>query len=234
MLSTDTTLELRVSGRRVRVPLVEGDRLQVVRHAESRPERFLWLPKQRHIPGFYWAATNRGFVPFESQLERGRVVLADFDHTVSRIVSQPFDMIAEGQVYQIPDFMLLHVDGRITIVNVKRPEDAAKPKVLKQFARVTRALLEVGWVHEIWTGDASPFARNVEHLSAYMRPQLALNLAVNPAALTGYSFGAAVEALERIVGEDARAQIGAALWRHELLTDLSVPLSEASILWAAA
>lgn len=234
MPTTNTTLALRVDTKPVRVPLEEGDRLQIVRRAESRPERFRWMQNQRHIPGFYWAATNRGFVPYESQLERGRVVLADFDPSVARIVSQPFDMIADEHVYQIPDFMLLHVDSSITVVNVKRPEEAAEPKVRAQFGRVTRALAEVGWVHEVWTGDTSPFARNVEHLSAYMRPQLALELAVPAADLHGRPFGAAVQALQQVVGEDARAQIGAALWRHELVTDLSVPLSDSSILWAAA
>ncbi|WP_374194287.1 TnsA-like heteromeric transposase endonuclease subunit [Streptomyces sp. N35] len=51
---------------------------------------FSWSRGERHFPGWYWAATTRRHVGFESWLERDRLLLMDFDPSVVGISSQPF------------------------------------------------------------------------------------------------------------------------------------------------
>jgi hypothetical protein len=228
------TIRFRVDHRPRALELAEGQHLLAVRQAEHRPERFSWRPNQRHIPGYRWTVTNSGHVPHESQHEGVRVMLADFDPSVVRIVSQPFDLYHDDKLFQIPDLMLVHRDSTITIVNVKRPDDAAKPKVREKFARVTEDLAAVGWEHEVWTGSPRAFVANVDALSAYMRPQLALDLPVRPDALHGLTYGEAVLVLEHLVGEDARAYVGAALWRHDLVCDMDLPIERTTLLWSQA
>lgn len=48
--------------------------------AEAVPWRtFRWHRDQKHYSGFYWSATMRDHVIYESRLELARLLLADFD-----------------------------------------------------------------------------------------------------------------------------------------------------------
>lgn len=48
-----------------------------------------WFKGQKHYSCTYWAATCAGHVTNESRLELGRLLLADFEKSVSWVVSQP-------------------------------------------------------------------------------------------------------------------------------------------------
>jgi Zn-finger domain-containing protein len=61
---------------------------------------FRWYKGQRHYSGLYWSATMRDHVVYESRLELSRLIFADFDQAVHRILAQPFLVKAK-------------VDGRI-------------------------------------------------------------------------------------------------------------------------
>jgi hypothetical protein len=50
---------------------------------------FRWHDGQRHFSGTYWSATERGHVIYESRLELARLLFADFDASVNRILTQP-------------------------------------------------------------------------------------------------------------------------------------------------
>ena len=50
---------------------------------------------QRHYSGTYWSATMGDHVIYESRLELARLLFADFDPSVRRIVAQPFLLKAE-------------------------------------------------------------------------------------------------------------------------------------------
>ncbi|MFE7116149.1 hypothetical protein ACFU99_12090 [Streptomyces sp. NPDC057654] len=45
---------------------------------------------QRHLPGLWWSSMLGGHIGYESWLERGHVMLLDFDPAVVGISSQPF------------------------------------------------------------------------------------------------------------------------------------------------
>ena len=65
---------------------------------------------QKHYSGTYWSATEHGHVIYESRLELARLLYADFDPSVNRIVAQPFLLKTEinGQARKhIPDFFLI-------------------------------------------------------------------------------------------------------------------------------
>lgn len=49
---------------------------------------FRWYKGQRHYSGMYWSATMRDHVIYESRLEMARLIFADFDRSVHRILAQ--------------------------------------------------------------------------------------------------------------------------------------------------
>lgn len=51
---------------------------------------FRWYKGQRHYSGMYWIATTRAHVVCESRLELARLIFADCDRVVQRILAQPF------------------------------------------------------------------------------------------------------------------------------------------------
>ncbi|HEX8509288.1 MAG TPA: TnsA-like heteromeric transposase endonuclease subunit, partial [Propionibacteriaceae bacterium] len=111
------------SGTPVSSPLGKVDAAAVVRGRPVRP--FPSYRGQRNYPGWLWTATTGSLVAYESLLERDRLWLADFDPTVRWIASQPFWLTTrEGSASHrhVPDFLVEHVDGGYTVVDVK-PED---------------------------------------------------------------------------------------------------------------
>ena len=64
--------------------------------ASAAPWRtFRWHKSQRHYSGTYWSATEHGHVIYESRLELARLLFADFDTSVKRIIAQPFLLSAQ-------------------------------------------------------------------------------------------------------------------------------------------
>ncbi len=101
--------------------------------ATASPWRtFRWHKGQKHYSGSFWAATEKDLVIYESRLELARLLFADFDTSVRRIVAQPFLLRAEvdGDLRRhIPDYLLFFGDKPV-VVDVKprhrvdRPENA--------------------------------------------------------------------------------------------------------------
>ena len=82
---------------------------------------FRWYRGQRHYSGMYWSATMRDHVIYESRLELSRLIFADFDRAVHRILAQPFLLKAKagGKIRKhIPDYFLVTDNGPV-VVDVK-------------------------------------------------------------------------------------------------------------------
>jgi len=81
--------------------VAEGESWRLVDSAElsnTVPWRTLrWYKGQRHYSGMYWSATMRDHVIYESRLELARLIFADFDRAVHRILAQPFLLKAKGR-----------------------------------------------------------------------------------------------------------------------------------------
>ncbi|HZE16702.1 MAG TPA: TnsA-like heteromeric transposase endonuclease subunit, partial [Mycobacterium sp.] len=90
--------------------------------SDAAPWRtFRWYRGQKHYSGTYWASTEESHVIYESRLELARLLYADFDGAVCRIVAQPFLLKAkvDRRVRRhVPDFLLMTDQGPV-IVDVK-------------------------------------------------------------------------------------------------------------------
>jgi hypothetical protein len=124
-------------------------------------------------PGYYWSATSGGHVIYESRLELARLLLADFDPDVAAIAAQPFLLRARagGRVRRhVPDFLLLHADQTVEMVNVKPAAQLTDPAVAEALAWPGELFEDRGWGYEIWS-DADPvILANVRFLAGYRRP----------------------------------------------------------------
>jgi hypothetical protein len=83
--------------------------------ASAGPWRtFRWHKGQLQYSGAYWSATEGSHVIYESRLEQARLLFADFDTSVKRIIAQPFLLSAQVEATvrrHVPDFLLLSDTG---------------------------------------------------------------------------------------------------------------------------
>ncbi|MGH3869789.1 MAG: TnsA-like heteromeric transposase endonuclease subunit [Pseudonocardiaceae bacterium] len=160
-------------GRFVDTPL---DRLPVDDVLTGLPVReFRSYKGRRHYSGWYWSATTGGHVVYESRLELARILLADQDSTVVSIAAQPlllegFD--GERMRSHVPDVLLGHADGTVTVVDVKAGSRLGDPAVVAQFAWTRRVCDERGFRFEVWSGADPVLLENIRFLAGYRRSTL--------------------------------------------------------------
>lgn len=214
-------------------------RLSEALMAETKPFRkFRWYKGQSHYSGSYWSSTESAHVVYESRLELSRLMLADFDPTVSRIFAQPL-MIrtkVEGRSRRhIPDYLLVRgVD--LTFVAVKPLSRLEDPKVVETLNWVRDVVESNGWGFEVASEPPQPYFDNVRFIAGYRRAQLYVPAALanmRALPLEGMSFGEAVRAASGSPAL-ARAALLHLLWIHELEADLSQVLCEETVLMAGA
>jgi hypothetical protein len=192
---------------------------------------FRWYKGQRHYSGLYWSATMRDHVIYESRLELSRLIFADFDRAVHRILAQPFLLkarVARKIRKHVPDYFLVTDHGPI-VVDVKPEHLLTRPTVAATFAWTRRLVEARSWQYEVWSGAPSPELENVRFLAGYRRPRLfdsALLDAVRGADVDGRMFGEVVRGLAGCDPAVGRAAVLHLLWLGELKTDLSTPLSD--------
>ncbi|HUY49277.1 MAG TPA: TnsA-like heteromeric transposase endonuclease subunit [Streptosporangiaceae bacterium] len=192
---------------------------------------FRWYKGQRHYSGIYWCATMRDHVIYESRLELSRLIFADFDRAVHRILAQPFllKVKIDGKIRKhIPDYFLATDHGPV-VVDVKPEHLLARPKVAFTFEWTRRLVEARGWRYEVWSEPRSPELENLRFLAGYRRPWLfdvALLDRVRAADVEGRTFGEAVCGVDDCDPAAARAAVLHLLWRGELETDLGTPLSD--------
>jgi hypothetical protein len=91
---------------------------------------------RQHYSGWYWSSTLARLVVYETRLELARIMLADFDRSVTGIAAQPFVLTGPHQGRSrrhVPDLLLMGADGGVTVVDVKAPSRMADPRVREQF-----------------------------------------------------------------------------------------------------
>jgi hypothetical protein len=189
---------------------------------------------QAHYPDCYWSATTGGHVIYESRLELARLLLADSDPGVTAIAAQPFLLRAQvsGRVRRhVPDFLLVHADGTVQVVNVKPAGRLADPAVAEALAWPGELFEARGWDHEIWAGADPVLLANVRFLASYRRPGIpadAVTAAVLGEVRPGEHIGGLLDRLERSWPRSAaKAAVLRLLWQRSVSTDLSWPLDDA-------
>lgn len=204
--------------------------------AQAAPWRtFRWYMDQRHYSGTYWSSTNTGHVIYESRLELARLMLADFDATVTRIVAQPFllkTVVNRRQRGHIPDFLLI-TNEVPAVVDVKPPWQLEKPKV-KFTLDWTRKLVESrGWRYEVWSEAPAVQLQNIRFLAGYRNPGLfdpALLRELRAMNLDGQTLGEAFDAPASRPPAFVRSAVLHMIWNSELAVNISTTLTRSSIL----
>ncbi|RFZ31626.1 hypothetical protein DAVIS_05588 [Mycobacterium marinum] len=195
---------------------------------------FRWVKGQKHYSGTYWSATEAGHVIYESRLELARLLYADFDPGVNRIVAQPFLLSTEinGQVRRhIPDFLLISDTGAV-VVDVKPRHRLAHPKVSSTFAW-TRAVVNArGWRYEVASEPPVIELANIRFLAGYRRPHLVDDALVRRVRAAGIDGATLAEAMKQLGGPaaQARATILHLVWTQEFIVDTSQPLTSRTLL----
>jgi len=204
--------------------------------ANSLPVReFRWYKGQRHYSGWYWSSTMNGLVAYESRLELARIMLADFDPSVTAIAGQPFRLIGtDGSRIRrhVPDVLLVTADGGATVVDVKSPHKRDDPDVraVMQWTRDTVGLR--GWGFEEWYGAAPDLLTNVRFLAGYRRSAV-IDESLIPVVRDAADMPVTITDLERSVAADSvvvRPVILHLLWTGALMVDLSRPLDGLSMI----
>ena len=190
--------------------------------------RFMARKGQRHLSGLWWCATTSGHVGFESWLERDRLMLLDFDGSVSGIASQPLWLRWTGvdgrRVSHAPDYFVRRADGSGFVVDC-RPVDRRPERDVAKFDATESACAQVGWEYQL-LGAAEPIvAANARWLAGYRHPrhdvpEIAGVLRQVFATPTELHAGAAA------VGDPIAVlpMLFHLMWRRELVVDLAVPL----------
>lgn len=201
---------------------------------------FRWHRGQRHFPGWYWSATDRTHVMYESRLELARVMLADFDPLVCAVRSQPMRLsYVDGQGRKrthVPDFALLYRDHRIRIVNVKPAEQLSDPAVRALLDGAHAVFERRGFDTELWSAERPMVMRTVAFLAGFRNPRCFddgdLNLARS--VLVGVMTVDEAECVLRHAGlDEPRPLLMHLLWTHEVHVDLMQPLEPDSALEAS-
>jgi hypothetical protein len=204
--------------------------------ADCQPVRdFRWYRGQKHYSGWYWSATMKRLVAYESRLELARIMLADFDPGVTAIASQPFRMIAaDGSRIRrhVPDILLLTSDGGATVVDVKSPAKREEPNVRVVMEWTKRMVGLRGWGFEEWYGAPPVLLGNVRFLAGYRR-RVVIDGSLIPVVLQAAADSAVITDLERSVTKAdpvlVRPVVLHLLWTGELTADLRRPLDGLSV-----
>jgi hypothetical protein len=210
-----------------------------VRFEEAPPVReFPAYRGQRHFSGLWWAATTGGHVGFESWLERDQVMMLDFRPEVVAFSSQPFWLVwpeAERVRRHAPDYFARLRDGTGVVIDV-RADDQIPAEDAEAFAAAGSACSAVGWDYQRVGVVDAVLAANVRWLSGYRHSRC---FERERAALLEEAFTGPCPLWEgaRAVGDPIAVLpvLFHLLWTGVLVADLgSAPLSDASMVWAAA
>ncbi len=195
---------------------------------------------QKNMPGVYWFSTTAAHVAYESREEMLALMMLDFDPDVIGVVAQPFVLsyldsgeAGEKRRAHIPDYLASCLDAPARLVDVKPPKEADKPDVKRVFDATREACGIAGWDYEVVTGHDPTLLANVEWLASYRRPPALLN-DLAPVIVEAASVGRSIEDLAGVFRQGihealVRPVVMHLIWKQVLTTDLSVPLTDSSI-----
>lgn len=221
------------AGQQRRLPLHEVSDSEVALEVAAPSRSFPSYRGQRNNTGWWYFATTAKHVGFESWLERDHVMLLDFDQSVVDLSSQPFWLFwpAERRTRShAPDFFARRADGTGVVIDC-RPAGRVRPRDAEAFEATRRACDEAGWQYQLLHQPDPILTANVRWLAGYRhrrfhRPitaDAALELLIEPMRVMD-----AAEALGDPLG--TLPVLFHLLWSGKLATNLTVRLSEFSVL----
>jgi hypothetical protein len=192
---------------------------------------------QRNFPGWWWSATTRSHVLYESWLERHYIIEADRNVRVTGIAGQPFELSwPEGRkrVRHVPDLFCRMLDSGGVVTDC-RPVSKADEDFRYKSEITAAACRAIGWDFRV-VGEPDPvWAANLRWLAGYRHPRFGdehlearlLELFASPQPLGDAA---------RQAGDPIRVRpvLFHLLWRGRLSGDLGRPLGEATVLTSCA
>jgi hypothetical protein len=226
------TVEFQVAGGSwQREPLASCHGTRFEEALPARPFRF--EKGLRSFAGWWYFATTRTHVGFESWLERDHLMLMDFDPEVVAVSSQPFWLWwrdgRDRSRRHAPDFFARRADGTAVVVDV-RPDDRVPARDAETFAVTAQACEAVGWEYRR-AGDLDPvLVANVRWLSRY-RHRRCLVPEVAAVLLEAFAGGRGLAEGAGLAGDRLRVLpvLFHLMWRRQLAADLGVPLGMLSV-----
>jgi hypothetical protein len=227
-----SSVEVRYKGADRELRMSTLDRVDVDEVLGGLPVReFRWYKGRRFYSGWYWSATGQRLVAYESRLELARIMLADFTPDVVGIAAQPFQLIGQdGDRLRrhVPDLLLVHASGAVTVVDVKPASRLALPKVREVFDWTARLCALRGWSFEVWSGADAQLLANVAFLAGFRRSSVVrgdlvgpvLAVAAHPATVGGVEYALSGQASAALV----RPVVCHLLWCGRLTADMSRPI----------
>ena len=188
---------------------------------------------QPNARAYSWFVKSGEHVYCESRLEACILQGLDFDQDVAAVAAQPFELSfqAEGKRRRhVPDFFVRCFQGADRVVDVKPAARADDPRNIRAFSATRVACDEAGWAYVVATEPDPVFHANVSWLAGFKKPpalfeefaEPLLKLAGNGIMIEDLVMSFEFPALVRPV-------LYHLLWKHELSTDFSVVLSDASV-----
>jgi hypothetical protein len=209
---------------------VDFDRIRAVRRLPA-------YRGQRNFPGWWWSATTRSHVVYESWLERHHIIEADRDVRVAGIAGQPFELTwPEGrkQSRHVPDLFCRMLDGRGVVTDC-RPASKADERFMHRAAITAAACDVIGWEFRLG-GEPDPvWAANLRWLAGYRHPRFG-DERLEAVLLENFADPQPLAEAAQRAGDPIRILPVAfhLLWRTRLSGDLSRPLGPGTILTTCA
>lgn len=204
--------------------------------SDAAPWRtFRWRHGQRHFSGTYWSSTEGDHVIYESRLELSRLLYADFDASVSRIIAQPFIIrarVGRQERKHIPDYLLLTREGPV-VVDVKPRSRLSRPEVSLSLSWTRQLVEQRGWRYEVWNEPPDVELANVRFLAGYRNKRCfaqALLDELRADDLAGQSLSEACRSRTGWSASLVRSALFHLVWTHRFTIDLTRPLSAALVL----
>jgi hypothetical protein len=237
--SWDCSTELEFIGNdgRERVGLADCGKVRFENALPARP--FRWSRGQGHFPGWWWLATTRRHVGYESWLERDHLMLLDYDPAVTAVASQPFWLHwhdGRRSRRHAPDFFARLADGTAVVIDV-RADNRIGPRDAEAFEVTARACEAAGWEFRR-VGTVDPvLAANVRWLSRYRHARCTGRPGTAGALRQAFALPAPLLAGAAEAGDSLAVLpvLFHLLWRRELTADLgSGPLGPSTEVRVAA
>ncbi|MBX3141752.1 MAG: TnsA-like heteromeric transposase endonuclease subunit, partial [Trueperaceae bacterium] len=191
---------------------------------------------QGHLPGFYWFSGINQLVPYESRLEMFTLMGFDFDGGVIGVLAQPLMLHFErgGQAFRhVPDFLVWREGGGVTVVDVKRAEQAGASRNRRAFESTEVACQHLGWGFEVRTEPDDTHLANMKWLAGYRRRPPRFEAAARE--LIGCCADGAVSVRHLLAEMErpllARPTLFHLLWKKVLRFDMTAVLDERSLVY---
>jgi len=193
---------------------------------------------QRDFPGWWWSATTRSHVLYDSWLERHYIIEADRDARVTGIAGQPFALTwpsgKRRDSAHFPDLFCHSVDGG-GIVTDCRPVERSDDDFRYKCAVTAAACQVAGWEFRL-VGEPDPvWAANLRWIAGYRHPRFA-DPGIEDLLAAAFAQPGSLAETARQAGDPIRVLpvLFHLLWRGRLTGDLSRPLGYGTILTVAA